>query len=132
MKLLLFITAFAFTSTLTAQLNYPTAKKVDQSDDYFGTKVSDPYRWFEDDKSEETKAWVNAENNVTFNYLDKIPYRKNFQASHELLGDGFSGVPSADQTKTPVAAAAEHRSCRNAARVPISGWRVPFSSPNCG
>ncbi len=85
MKLLLLITAMAFTSNLTAQLNYPAAKKVDQTDDYFGTKVSDPYRWFEDDKSEETKAWVTAENKVTFGYLDKIPYRKNFQDAIEKV-----------------------------------------------
>src|SRR5947207_4710918 len=85
MKLLLFIVSFAITSSLTAQLTYPAAKKADQTDDYFGTKVSDTYRWFEDDKSEETKAWVTAENQVTFGYLDKIPYRKSFQEAIEKV-----------------------------------------------
>ncbi|MDD8019919.1 MAG: prolyl oligopeptidase family serine peptidase [Acidobacteriota bacterium] len=55
---------------------YPQTKKVDVVDDYFGTKVPDPYRWLEDDNSEETKKWVEEENKITFTYLDKIPYRQ--------------------------------------------------------
>lgn len=58
---------------------YPETKKVDSIDTYFGTKVPDPYRWLEDDRSADTKAWVKAENKVTFSYLDKIPYRKDFK-----------------------------------------------------
>jgi prolyl oligopeptidase len=54
---------------------YPLTKKVAQTDDYFGTKISDPYRWLEDDNSEETKAWVTEQNKLTYSYLDKIPYR---------------------------------------------------------
>lgn len=56
-------------------LPYPNTKKVEQIDDYFGTKVVDPYRWLEDDNSAETKAWVDEENKVTFDYLSKIPFR---------------------------------------------------------
>ena len=56
-------------------LEYPKTKKVNQVDDYFGTKVSDPYRWLEDDRSENTAAWVKSENKVTNNYLSKIPFR---------------------------------------------------------
>ena len=68
------------TATLAmAQLPYPQARKVDQTDDYHGTKVADPYRWLEDDRSAETADWVKAENKVTFDYLDKIPYRNQFQ-----------------------------------------------------
>ncbi len=59
-----------------ARLEYPKTRQVEQIDDYFGTKVSDPYRWLEDDDSAETKAWVAAQNAVTFAYLERIPERK--------------------------------------------------------
>ena len=88
MKLLLTLTALLSTANIMAQLTYPTTKKTEQTDTYFGTKVSDPYRWLEDDKSEETRAWVTEENKVTFGYLDKIPYRKNFQESIEKVFKG--------------------------------------------
>ncbi len=70
---------------IEAQLQYPVTKKMDQTDDYFGTKVADPYRWLEDDKSVETKDWVTAENIVTQTYLAKIPYRKKFQDAIEKV-----------------------------------------------
>ncbi len=54
---------------------YPKTKTVDQVDDYFGTKVADPYRWLENNDSPEVAAWVEAQNKVTFDYLEKIPYR---------------------------------------------------------
>ncbi|MBV9211232.1 MAG: S9 family peptidase, partial [Acidobacteria bacterium] len=57
------------------KLIYPQAKRVDQVDDYFGTKVADPYRWLEDADSAETRAWVEAQNQVTFGYLNQIPER---------------------------------------------------------
>ena len=60
------------------QLKYPETKKDNQVDQYFGTSVPDPYRWLEDDKSTETKDWVTSQNEVTFGYLDKIPYRKQW------------------------------------------------------
>jgi prolyl oligopeptidase len=63
-----------------ARLAYPETKKVDQVDDYFGTKVADPYRWLEDDNAEDTMAWVEAQNKVTFGYLEKIPYRPKIKA----------------------------------------------------
>lgn len=63
-------------TTAIGQIKYPATKKVIQLDNYHGTAVSDPYRWLEDDRSEETMNWVKAENEVTFGYLDKIPYRK--------------------------------------------------------
>ena len=56
-------------------LTYPVAKKVDQTDTYFGTTIADPYRWLEDANSAETKAWVDAENQVTQAYLATIPQR---------------------------------------------------------
>ncbi len=56
-------------------LSYPATRTTNQVDTYFGVAVPDPYRWLEDDNSPETKAWVEAENKVTFNFLDKIPGR---------------------------------------------------------
>ena len=61
------------------RLTYPATKKVDVVDDYFGTKVPDPYRWLENNDSPEVAAWVEAENKVTFAYLDKIPYRNQLK-----------------------------------------------------
>jgi prolyl oligopeptidase len=71
--------AFLMTgSFLMAQtpLKYPETRKSGVVDDYFGTKVADPYRWLEDDNSAETKAWVEAQNKVTFGVLEAIPQRK--------------------------------------------------------
>jgi len=60
-------------------VNYPQTKKVDTVDTYFGVDVKDPYRWLEDDRSEETAEWVKAENEVTFGYLEKIPFREELK-----------------------------------------------------
>tara|TARA_Y100000815_G_scaffold149549_1_gene135334 strand:- start:25485 stop:27641 length:2157 start_codon:yes stop_codon:yes gene_type:complete len=57
------------------KIKYPETRKAATTDNYFGTTVADPYRWLEDDRSEETAAWVTAQNKVTFGYLDKIPFR---------------------------------------------------------
>ena len=67
------------------QLKYPDTKKVTQTDNYFGTKVSDPYRWLEDDKSDETAAWVTAENKITQDYLSKIPFREQVRKRLEEM-----------------------------------------------
>ena len=67
------------------RLTYPETKKVDVVDDYFGTKVPDSYRWLEDDRAPEVAAWVEAENKVTFDYLEKIPYRAQIRARLEKL-----------------------------------------------
>jgi prolyl oligopeptidase len=61
------------------KIEYPVTKKGDVVDDYFGTKVPDPYRWLENDTSKETAAWVKAENIVTFEYLGTIPYREEIK-----------------------------------------------------
>ncbi len=59
------------------KLKYPDTKKGDTVDDYHGTKVADPYRWLEDDvrESKDVAAWVEAENKVTFGFLESIPER---------------------------------------------------------
>ncbi|MFB1023601.1 MAG: prolyl oligopeptidase family serine peptidase [Vicingaceae bacterium] len=58
---------------------YPEVRKDTIVDDYFGTAVADPYRWLENDTSEETGAWVKAQNTVTFDYLKQIPYREDLE-----------------------------------------------------
>ena len=55
--------------------HYPNTKQTDQTDDYFGTKVSDPYRWLENDMSDDTKNWVVEQNKVTNSYISQIPFR---------------------------------------------------------
>jgi prolyl oligopeptidase len=78
----LLLSMLTLLSSAQTQLTYPEAKRGDQVDDYHGVKVADPYRWLEDTDSAETHAWVEAENKLTFSYLDKIPYR---QAIHDRL-----------------------------------------------
>ena len=86
-KLLLAMLLFAPIFLLAQTLTYPDTKKVDTVTDYHGTKVADPYRWLEDDRSEETKAWVTEQNKVTFAYLNTIPYRAEWQKRLEELND---------------------------------------------
>ena len=69
----------------TKTLPYPPSAKGNITDDYFGTLVPDPYRWLEDDQSEETKAWVEAENEVTQQYLVQIPFREAIYKKLEKL-----------------------------------------------
>lgn len=57
------------------RISYPPTRKSDQVDTYFGVRVTDPYRWLEDENAPETAAWVEAENKITFGYLDRIPFR---------------------------------------------------------
>ncbi len=66
-------------SATVQKIAYPVTEKGDVVDDYFGTKVADPYRWLEDDRSEKTATWVKAQNQVTFNYLQQIPYREQIK-----------------------------------------------------
>src|SRR5690554_3887173 len=63
------------TSCNRSKVEYPKTQKGDVVDNYFGTDVPDPYRWLEDDQSEDVASWVNAQNEVTFNYLNQIPFR---------------------------------------------------------
>ena len=74
---------------------YPTARRDPQPDTYFGTEVPDPYRWLEDADSAETTAWVTAENEVTFAYLDQIPFRDKLRERlTQLWNYERYGVPS--------------------------------------
>lgn len=71
----------------TASIKYPETAKVDTADTYFGEAVADPYRWLEDDRSAETAQWVKQQNDITFGYLDKIPYRDKIREQLETLYD---------------------------------------------
>ena len=71
----------------TEKSKYPEARKRDQVDDYHGTKVADPYRWLEDVDSPETRSWVEAENRVTFAYLQQIPERERIRTRLTQLWD---------------------------------------------
>ncbi|GGG38420.1 prolyl endopeptidase [Croceivirga lutea] len=90
-KLTLLLAVIGFTACETEKkrepiaVNYPTTKKVDTVDHYFGKDVPDPYRWLEDDMSEETGDWVKSQNAVTFGYLDNIPFRKDLKKRLEDL-----------------------------------------------
>jgi prolyl oligopeptidase len=79
LKTILITAVLLFQTGLLAQFQYPETKKGDVVDDYHGTKVADPYRWLEDDHSEETKAWVTEQNKVTFGYLESIPFREKIK-----------------------------------------------------
>lgn len=67
------------------KITYPPTSKGNQVDTYFGTQVADPYRWLEDDRSPETADWVKKQNEVTYGYLEKIPYRNAIKERIEKL-----------------------------------------------
>lgn len=69
------------------ELKYPETKRDSVYDEYFGVKVHDPYRWLEDDNSPETEEWVKAQNELTFSYLERIPYRQKIRDRLTKLWD---------------------------------------------
>jgi len=88
-------TSVSNTEQQAINISYPTSKKGTVVDSYFGTNIADPYRWLEDDRSEETGAWVTAENKVTFDYLAQVPYRDQLKSrlaelwNYEKVGAPF-------------------------------------------
>jgi prolyl oligopeptidase len=85
----------ALLSAQSARLPYPSTKKVDQVDDYFGVKVADPYRWLEDPNSAETQAWVDAQNRLTNAFLERITARAPIEKRlTELWNYERYGLPS--------------------------------------
>ncbi|WP_129714181.1 prolyl oligopeptidase family protein [Pedobacter sp. SYP-B3415] len=68
-------------------VQYPISKKTDQTDNYHGTVISDPYRWLEDDQAADTGEWVRAQNEVTENYLSKLPFRQQIHTRLTRLSD---------------------------------------------
>jgi prolyl oligopeptidase len=99
--LLILLSALSILSCSTEQkekvnYNYPeTRKDTSVIDDYFGTKITDSYRWLEDDNSPETEAWVKTQNTFTNSYLEKIPFREKLKQQLTNLWDYESiGTPS--------------------------------------
>ena len=94
-KTLLMTMATAATLLTQAQgIQYPKAEKGNTADIYFGTRVEDPYRWLENDTSAQTAAWVEAENKITNEYLNKIPFRqKLLKRLTELANYDKVGAP---------------------------------------
>lgn len=89
-KIFALVAALALGGPAVAQtplktLPYPQPRKVDTVTTYFGTKVTDPYRWLENDQAADTKAWVQDENKVTQNYLTQIPFRETIRKRLETL-----------------------------------------------
>ncbi|MCR5471256.1 MAG: prolyl oligopeptidase family serine peptidase [Prevotella sp.] len=94
--------AIMVTTMVQAQcsMQYPQTEKDNTVDEYFGVKVSDPYRWLENDTSAQTTAWVEAENKVTSTYLRKIPFRdKLLKRLTELSNYEKIGAPSKHHNK---------------------------------
>ena len=77
--LLLLLAIVCIISCKRSAYNYPYSKRVDTADVYFGVKVEDPYRWLEDDNSEETVQWVEEQNALTSSYLNAIPYKNKIE-----------------------------------------------------
>ena len=71
----------------SSEIEYPVTRKGDVVDEYFGSKIPDPYRWLEDDRSDETGEWIRAQNAVTFEYLNQIPYRTKLRDRLKKLWD---------------------------------------------
>ncbi len=101
--------AMAVTATTAAfgqnqkggSISYPESKKGTTVDTYFDVKVADPYRWLEDDRSAETEAWVKAQNKVTYDYLDQIPFRDALKKRMEQLWNYEKiGAPSIEGKAT--------------------------------
>lgn len=78
-------TAVAPQATPASPFAYPVTEKVNHIDTYFGKQIADPYRWLEDDTSRATGKWVEAQNALTFGYLEKIPYRAALKRRMEEL-----------------------------------------------
>ena len=76
-RIFLVVTLIGFVLRIHGQsLHYPSTEKITHTDSYFGVRVADPYRWLENDTSRIVADWVDAQNKVTFGYLEKIPYRQ--------------------------------------------------------
>ncbi len=96
MKHSLFIFSISFVTIIMSCNNppkpetiskYPVSAKVDTVDNYFGEAVPDPYRWMENDTTKQVADWVTSQNEVTFGFLEKIPYREQIKKRLEALNN---------------------------------------------
>lgn len=91
LPLSLFIVTACSTSSMheetTPIVDYPETRKGTDSSAYFGTIIKDPYRWLEDDRSEETEKWVKTQNDFTFDYLDQLTFRNQIKDRFSALWD---------------------------------------------
>ena len=78
-KYVLFLLFIIFSCNSITTLEYPITKKIDVIDSYYGKEIKDPFRWLEDDLSSETMEWVDSQNDVTFNYLNSIPFKNKLK-----------------------------------------------------
>ena len=108
----------------TQSLDYPKPKKVDVVDDYFGTKVADPYRWMEDLNAPEVTRWVEAQNAVTFKYLDTLPMREGLRKRITELWN-YARVSAPSLQRRALVLFAQHRP-------PASGRRLHAREPDVG
>lgn len=89
------MTALSSCGAKTTNITYPETKKGSTVDNYFGTEVADPYRWLENDTTQEVAAWVEAQNTVTQEYLAQIPFREKLNnrltelSNYEKIGTPF-------------------------------------------
>ena len=99
-NILVLMATIATSAVMAQQLQYPKATKDGTVDEYFGTKVADPYRWLENDTSAQTAAWVEAENEVTNDFLSRIPFRqKILKRLTQLANYDTSSAPFKRQGK---------------------------------
>ena len=67
------------------RIEYPITEEIIVTDTYFDTEIQDPYRWMEDDKDKKVKNWIERQNQLTFSYLEQIPYRESLRNRLEEL-----------------------------------------------
>ncbi|MBN2728822.1 MAG: S9 family peptidase [Bacteroidales bacterium] len=85
-KTFLLMAIISFSGMLHGQsIDYPETRRGEQVDDYFGHEIADPYRWLEDENSDETRQWITNENEITFKYLEEIPFRNKLRDRLESL-----------------------------------------------
>ena len=74
-------------TNLWSMMKYPITKTIDHIDTYFNNQIADPYRWLEDDQSQETADWIERQNAFTQDYLSQIPYREELRKRMTALCD---------------------------------------------